>query len=45
MKKVYRKEKTRHWIFIIRTAIYKTFILSFEYLPIYIKKEAILKGY
>ena len=45
IKKVYREEETRYWIFIIRTTMYKTFILSLKYLPIYIKKEVILKGY
>ncbi len=45
IKKVYRKEETKYWIFTIRTTIYRTFISSLEYLPIYIKKEAILERY
>ena len=45
MKKAYKEEETRHWIFITRITIYKTFILSLEHLPIYIKEEAILEGY
>ncbi len=45
IKKVYREEETRHWIFIIKTTIYRTFIPSFEHLSIYIKKGSILKGY
>jgi len=45
MKKVYWKEETKYWIFIIRIAIYRTFILSFKYPSIYIKKEVILKRY
>ncbi|SRR6266699_6800251 len=45
MKKVYREEKTRHWILITRTTIYRTFILSPEYPSIYIKEGAMLKGY
>ncbi len=43
IKKVYREKEMRHWIFTIKTTIYRTFILSFEYLPIYIKEGAILK--
>ncbi len=43
MKKVYKEEKTRYQIFTIRIAMYRTFILSFKYPPIYIKKETILK--
>ena len=45
IKKAYREEETKHQIFTTKTTIYKTFILSFEYLPIYIKEEAILKEY
>ena len=45
IKKAYREEKTRYWIFIIRTTIYRIFILSFEYPPIYIKEEVILERY
>ena len=45
MKKVYKEKEIRYWIFTIKTAIYKTFILSFEYPLIYIKEEAILKEY
>ncbi len=45
IKKIYKKEKTRYWILIIRITMYRTFISSFEYSPIYIKEEAILKGY
>ncbi len=44
IKKIYTKEEMRHWILIIRTAIYRTFILSFKHFPIY-KKKAILKEY
>jgi len=44
MKKVYREEETRHWIFIIRTAMYKTFIPLFEHLLIYVKEGVILEG-
>src|SRR6266566_1193451 len=44
MKKVYTFEKTEHWIFTIRTAMYRTFIPSLEYPPIYIKERAILEG-
>ncbi len=44
IKKVYKEEEIRHQIFIIRTVMYKTFILSFEYSSIYIKEEAILEG-
>ncbi len=43
IRKAYREEETRYWIFIIRIAIYRIFILLLEYLPIYIKKEVILK--
>ncbi len=45
IKKTYKEEKTKHWIFIIKTTIYKTFILSFEYPSIYIKEETILERY
>jgi len=45
IKKVYQKEETRHWILIIRTTIYKTFILSLEDPPIYIKEEITLERY
>ncbi len=45
IKKVYRKEKTKHWILTIRTTIYRTFIPSPEHPPIYIKKGATLEGY
>ncbi len=43
IKKIYREEKTKYWILTIRTTIYRTFILSFEYPSIYIKERAILK--
>ncbi len=43
MKKAYKEEKTKHWIFITKITIYKIFILSFEHPPIYIKKGAILE--
>ena len=43
IKKIYRKEETRYWIFTTRTTIYRTFILSFKHLSIYIKERAILK--
>ncbi len=42
IKKMYKEEETRYWIFIIRTTIYKIFILSFKYLLIYIKEETIV---
>ncbi len=45
IKKAYTEEKTRYWIFTIRTAIYRTFILLLEYPSIYIKDRAILKKY
>ncbi len=45
MKKIYKKEETRYWIFTIKITIYKTFILLFKHLSIYIKKEIILKRY
>ncbi len=45
IKKTYKEEKTKHWIFTIKTAIYKTFIPSFEYPPIYVKKGTTLEGY
>ena len=45
IKKMYTEKETRHWIFTIRTAIYRTFISSLEHLPIYMKEEAILKRY
>ena len=43
IKKTYKEEKTRYWIFIIKTTIYKTFTPSLERPPIYIKEKAILK--
>ncbi len=43
IKKVYKEKETRYWILTTKTTIYKTFILSLKHLPIYIKKEAILK--
>ena len=43
IKKMYKEEKIRYWIFIIKITIYKTFILSFKHPPIYIKDETILK--
>ncbi len=45
IKKTYKKEETRHWIFTIGITMYKTFISSPEHLPIYIKEEAMLKKY
>ncbi len=45
IRKVYKEKEMRHWIFIIKTTIYKTFISSFEYPSIYIKKKIILEGY
>ncbi len=45
IKKVYREKETKHWIFIIKIVIYRTFILLPEYPSIYIKKEIILKRY
>ncbi len=44
IKKAYREEETRYWIFIIRTTIYRTFTLLLEHPLIYIKEGAILKG-
>ncbi len=38
IKKVYREEETRHWIFIIRIVMYGIFISLFEHLSIYIKE-------
>ena len=40
IKKAYRKEETRHWIFTIRTMIYRTFIPLSKHPPIYIKKRS-----
>ncbi len=45
IKKVYQEEKTRYQIFTTKITIYRTFTLSLEHLPIYIKKRAILEGY
>ncbi len=45
IKKVYKEEKIRYQIFIIKITMYKTFILSSEHLPIYIKEGAILERY
>ncbi len=45
MRKIYIEEEIRHWIFTIRTAIYRIFISSFEHLPMYIKEEATLERY
>ena len=45
IKKVYKKEKTRYWIFIIKITMYKTFISSFEYLLIYMKEKVTLERY
>ncbi len=45
IKKTYREEETRHWIFTIKTMIYRIFISLFEYLPIYIKKRIMLEEY
>ncbi len=44
IKKIYKEEETRYWIFIIRITIYRTFISSSEHFSIYIKEETILKG-
>ena len=44
IKKAYREKETRHWIFTTRTTMYRTFILSLEHSPIYMKKGAILEG-
>ncbi len=43
IRKVYIFEETEHWIFTIRTTIYKIFISSLEHFLIYIKDETILK--
>ncbi len=45
MKKIYKEEEIKYWIFIIKTTMYKTFISLFEHPSIYIKKEIILKRY
>jgi len=45
IRKIYQKEEIKHWIFITKTMIYRTFISSSEHLPIYIKEGTILKGY
>ncbi len=45
IKKAYKEEETKHWIFIIKTTMYRIFISSSEYPPIYIKEKAILEGY
>ncbi len=45
IKKIYKEEETRYWIFTIKTMIYRTFILSFKYPSIYIKEKVILEGY
>ena len=43
IKKTYKKEETKHWIFIIKIAIYRTFIPLFEYPPICVKEGATLE--
>ncbi len=43
IRKTYREEKTRHWIFTTKIAMYRTFILSFEHPPMYIKERIILE--
>ena len=45
IKKIYREEEIKHQIFIIKITIYRTFILLFEYLSIYVKEGAILERY
>ncbi len=45
IRKIYIKEEIRHWIFIIRITIYRTFTLSSEHPPIYIKEKTTLEGY
>jgi len=45
IRKIYTKEETKHWIFIIKITIYRTFISLFEYSLIYIKEEAMLERY
>ncbi len=43
IKKVYKEEETRYWIFIIRITMYRIFISLLEYPPIYIKEGIILE--
>ena len=43
IRRVYTFEEIEHWIFIIRIAMYGTFIPSFEHPPIYIKEGVTLK--
>jgi len=43
IRKIYKKEETRYWIFTIKTTIYKIFILLLKYPPIYIKEGVILE--
>ncbi len=45
IKRIYTFEEIEHWICTIKTAIYRTFTLSFEYSLIYIKEEAMLERY
>ncbi len=45
IKKIYQEKEMRYWIFIIKITMYRTFILSSEHLPIYIKKGVTLKRY
>ncbi len=45
MRKAYREKETKYWIFTIRTAMYRIFILLFKHPLIYIKERTILKGY
>ncbi len=45
IKKIYKEKEIRYWILTTKTTIYGTFISSFEHPLIYIKEEAMLKGY
>ena len=44
IKRAYTFEKTEYQILITRTAMYRTFILSPEHPPIYMKERAMLEG-
>ncbi len=44
IRKIYREEETRHWIFTTRITIYRTFIPLSKHPLIYIKERTILEG-
>ncbi len=44
IKKVYIFEEIEYWILTVRIAVYRTFISSPKYPPMYTKEEAILEG-